>query len=116
QSDDRIYIPGRKNPIKLRSDDPVLLFLKRVRDEAHRFAVSYHRRRDERGKLESLLYGFPGIGRVRVRKLLSEYGSVRDLLERPPREIASLLNLSVTKADDFISFLKKEYSGNLSGE
>lgn len=110
ESDDRIYIPGRKNPIKLRSDDPVLLFLKRVRDEAHRFAVSYHRRRDERGKLESLLYGFPGIGRVRVRKLLSKYGSVRYLLERSPQEIASLINIPSAKAEDFLVFLKNAYA------
>lgn len=110
--DDRIYVPGRKNPLKLRSDDPVLLFLKRMRDEAHRFAISYHRLRDDKEKLRSLMYRFPGIGRVRVKRLMSEYHSVRDILEKPPREIASLLKISAARAEDFIGFLRREYPGN----
>ncbi|NIO15782.1 MAG: excinuclease ABC subunit UvrC [Deltaproteobacteria bacterium] len=107
--DDRVYIRGRKNPLKLKSDDPVLLFLKRVRDEAHRFALSFHRSRDEKSKLVSIMNNFPGIGRVRVKKLMDSYGSVREILDRPPAEVASLLKISPSKAADFLAYLTKEY-------
>lgn len=42
---DKIYLPGRKNPLPLRAGDPVLLLLQRLRDEAHRFAITFHRKR-----------------------------------------------------------------------
>lgn len=114
--DDRVYIPGRKNPLKLKSEDPVLLFLKRVRDEAHRLAISYHRLRDEKPKLKSLMYQFPGFGRVRVEKLMNAFGSLREILDRSPEEIASLLKIPEPKAKDFLAYLRKEYPGKPSGK
>jgi excinuclease ABC subunit C len=73
---DKIYVPGRKNPIKLKADHPALLLMMRIRDEAHRRAITYHRRLRGKALRESELDRIPGIGRKRKKLLLKSFGDI----------------------------------------
>ncbi len=107
---DRIFLPGRKNPLSLKGGDPVLLFIMRIRDEAHRFAVTFQRSAELRGKLVSLLSGFHGIGPGRVKTLITTYGSLKGILEKTPGEISELLKMSRPRSIELLEYLRKEFT------
>jgi excinuclease ABC subunit C len=73
---EEIYLPGRRTPLLLEPNHPVRLLLQRVRDEAHRFAVTRHRRRRSARRLATQLLAVPGIGPKRAQRLLARFGSV----------------------------------------
>ncbi|MHC1697142.1 MAG: excinuclease ABC subunit UvrC [Geobacteraceae bacterium] len=79
RSDERIFLPGRKNPVVLRQNSAPLLLLARIRDEAHRFAVDYHTKVRSRETLRSSTAKIPGIGANRWKMLLRHFGSVKNL-------------------------------------
>ena len=72
-----IFVPGRAEPIVLPHSSPVLQLVQRVRDEAHRFAVGFHRKVRAQRTLRSELDDIPGVGPAKRRKLLSRFGSLR---------------------------------------
>lgn len=74
---DKIYLPGRANPVNLEKDPDLLLFLQRIRDEAHRFAIGFHRKHRNKSSLHSELDDIPGIGKKKKAMLLKHYGSVK---------------------------------------
>ncbi len=65
RSEERVFLPGRKNPVVLRRNSNALFLLQRVRDEAHRFAITYHRQLRRRERLRSVLDSIPGVGPTR---------------------------------------------------
>lgn len=84
---EKLFRPGRKNPLLLPRHAPVLLFLMRVRDEAHRFGITRHRRMREKSSLTSELDRLQGIGQNRRQLLLKTFGSVRRLKAATPEEL-----------------------------
>jgi excinuclease ABC subunit C len=78
---ERVFLPGRKNPVVLRSNSTALFLLQRVRDEAHRFANTYHRALRTRTRLCSTLDAVEGVGPQRRRALLRAFGSIRRVRE-----------------------------------
>lgn len=88
-----IYLPDRADPLRLPEDSPALLLLRRVRDEAHRFAIGYHRSLRDRRTLASLLDGIPGIGEKRKQLLLLRFGSVEGLRKASLEELLSVPGL-----------------------
>lgn len=74
---EKLYKPGRKNPILLKSHNPVLLYLMRIRDESHRFGVTFHRKLRGKASIASTLDRIPGVGADRKKKLLKQLGSVK---------------------------------------
>jgi excinuclease ABC subunit C len=72
---EELFVPGRRAPIALEHSTPELQLLQRVRDEAHRFAITHHRTRRDRAMTRSLLDELPGVGPARKRALLSHFGS-----------------------------------------
>lgn len=76
---DRFYLPGRKDPVRLGPKSKAMLTLQRLRDEAHRFAVGYHRRLRSKGNITSLFEDIPGIGPVKARALLQLASRGRDI-------------------------------------
>lgn len=73
---EEIYLPGQPNPVVLRLDSPVLQLLQRLRDEAHRFAVTFHGKRRGRAAVASRLDDLPGIGPATKKLLLKNFGSI----------------------------------------
>jgi excinuclease ABC subunit C len=85
--EEEVYVPGRSDPIRLPRDSAGLQLLQRIRDEAHRFAIGFHRsRRDARAK-ESILDALPGVGPARKRALIRHFGSPERLLEATRDEL-----------------------------
>ena len=74
---EKLYKPGRKNPILLPGHNPVLLYLMRIRDESHRFGVTFHRKLRNKATLTSELDGIEGIGADRKNRLLKQIGSLK---------------------------------------
>jgi excinuclease ABC subunit C len=86
--EEEIHLPGRPEPLKLPRTSPALQLLQRVRDEAHRFAVEYHRSLRGKSQKRSGLDGIPGIGPARRRELLQRFGSLAALRRAGPEAIA----------------------------
>jgi excinuclease ABC subunit C len=89
--EEQIFVPGREQPIELPRTSPVLQLVQRVRDEAHRFAVGYHRKTRGRRTLHSQLDDIPGVGPTRRRKLLTRFGSLRGVRGASLAELASAI-------------------------
>ncbi len=85
---EEVWVPGEEDPIILPRTSEGLYLLQRVRDEAHRFAITHHRGRRSRTMVESLLDGVPGLGEVRRKALLTHFGSLRRLRAAGVEEIA----------------------------
>jgi excinuclease ABC subunit C len=95
---ERVYLPGRKNPVVLLPNSTALFLLQRVRDEAHRFANTYHQKLRSRARLASPLDDVPGIGPRRRRALLRRFGSLRRVGEATAEEIATVPGITLTLA------------------
>jgi excinuclease ABC subunit C len=88
RSDERVFRPGRKNPISLRQNSAPLLMLVRIRDEAHRFAITYHKAVRSKVLITSELDGIPGIGMKRKKALLTSLGSLKGVKEATLEQLA----------------------------
>jgi len=95
---EKLYRPGRKNPIVLPRHSPVLLFFMRIRDEAHRYGVTFHRKLRSDRFLASALIGIPGIGRSRVTLLLKEFGSLPRVARASQAELAAVAGIGPATA------------------
>ena len=94
RSDERIFLPGRKNPVILRQNSAPLLLLAQLRDEAHRFAISYHKKLRGRSALRSRIEDVPGIGAARKKALLRHFGSLQNLQLAGLDEIAAVKGIT----------------------
>ena len=93
-----VYMPGNPDPITLSKRSPGLRLLQRVRDEAHRFAITYNRKRREMRTVTSELLTIPGVGPTRRRALLHAFGSLQGVKDAPEEEIAKLPGFSPASA------------------
>jgi excinuclease ABC subunit C len=84
---EEVFVPGRADPIVLSRHNPGLQLLQRVRDEAHRFALGFHRQRREARGFESIFDDLEGVGPARRRALLNHFGSVDEMLSATPEEL-----------------------------
>lgn len=87
---EKLYKPGRKNPVLLKSHNPVLLYLMRIRDESHRYGVTFHRRLRGKASIASTLDQIAGIGPDRKKKLLKHLGSLKRIREASVAELTSV--------------------------
>ena len=87
---EEVFIPGRAAPLVLAHDTPELQLLQRVRDEAHRFAITHHRIRRDRAMTSSVLDDLPGVGPARKRALLAHFGSPDAILGASREELESV--------------------------
>jgi excinuclease ABC subunit C len=87
---DKIFVPGRSNPVHFGREGDLLLFLQRVRDEAHRHAVAFHRRRRRASTLASALDTITGIGRARKAQLIDRFGSFEAVRAATLDELSAL--------------------------
>jgi excinuclease ABC subunit C len=94
EREDKVFLPGRVNPVNFGKEGDLLLFLQRIRDEAHRFAIAYHRRRRRQASLKSALDEIPGIGPQRKADLVAHFGSMERIRSASVEEIARLPGFS----------------------
>lgn len=102
---DKIFLPGRSNPVNFGRDGDLLLFLQRIRDEAHRFAISFHRRRRNKTSIQSALDSIPGIGQKRKEMLFSHFGGIRQMAAASPDEISALPGMNRKVAEAVVNAL-----------
>jgi excinuclease ABC subunit C len=97
KENEQIFSPKRLRPITLPHTSPGLQLLQRLRDEAHRFAINYHRHIRKRQSLTSALDSIPGIGQRRKRNLLQQFGSVSAIKEATLEDLVATdgLNLNI---------------------
>lgn len=105
---DKVFVPGRKNPIPLRQDHPVLHLLMRIRDEVHRRAISYHRKLRGKDLTASILDRIPGIGLKKKRSLLNYFGSLDAVAGAAVEELLKVPGITRTQAENIARF----FSGN----
>ena len=99
RSDERVFLPGRKNPVVLRQNSAPLLLLAAIRDEAHRFAIGYHRKLRGKEGIASGIETVPGIGPKRRTALLKHFGSLQRLKEAAVADILSVPGMNRTTAE-----------------
>jgi excinuclease ABC subunit C len=97
------FLPGR-DPFKLKPRDPLLYFIERLRDEAHRFAVGSHRIRRRRDIREAGLQEIPGIGPTRKRALLHHFGTLKAIERAAPADLAKVPGISAETARKIYDF------------
>ncbi len=87
---EEVYLPGRSDPIRIPRDSEALYLLQNVRDEAHRFAITYHRQLRAKKLTRSILDDVPGLGSTRRTRLLKQFGSVKRMRELTEAEIVGI--------------------------
>ena len=104
--EEEVFLPAQAEPLRLSRRSPSLKLLQRARDEAHRFAVSYSRKRRAQRTITSELLAIPGIGPSRRRALLERFGSLAGVKTATPAEIAAVPGFSTTLAERILDRLK----------
>jgi excinuclease ABC subunit C len=95
---EEVWVPGQEDPVILRRSSEGLYLLQRIRDEAHRFAITHHRSRRSKSMVESALDDVPGLGEVRRKTLLKHFGSLKKLRDADVAEIAQVPGIGPTTA------------------
>jgi len=104
---EEVFLPGRAAPLVLGHDTPELQLLQRVRDEAHRFAITHHRIRRDRAMTASILDELPGVGPARKRALLNHFGSPDGVLSASREELEAVPGVPGKVARDLYAQLHR---------
>ena len=105
--DEEVFVPGFPAPIALDRSSPALQLLQRIRDEAHRVALRYHRRKRRAHSMETIFETLPGVGPVRRRAIIRHFGSVERFLEASQEELEGVPGLPQKTARDLYAQLHK---------
>jgi excinuclease ABC subunit C len=103
--EEELFVPDRAAPILLPRDSQGLYLLQRIRDEAHRFAVSYHRKLREKKGTKSILDDIPGIGPRRRQALLERFGSLEAIRAASVDDLASVPGMTRRVAEEMVQYL-----------
>jgi excinuclease ABC subunit C len=104
---EEVFVPGLRTPVVLPHDTPALQLLQRVRDEAHRFAVTHHRTRRDRAMTTSVLDELPGVGPSRKRALLTHFGSPEAILAASREQLEAVPGLPGKTARELYTYLHR---------
>jgi excinuclease ABC subunit C len=105
---EEVYVPGRPDPISIPRTSEALYVLQHVRDEAHRFAIGFHRQRRDAAVTRSALDDIPGVGRGRKATLLKWFGSVDGIKKATVDEIRAVPGISRHVAEQIHRRLQRE--------
>ncbi|HXY62315.1 MAG TPA: helix-hairpin-helix domain-containing protein, partial [Nitrospirota bacterium] len=112
---ERVFLPGVEEPVILDPTSATTHLVARVRDEAHRFAITYHRMLREKRAVYSELDDIPGIGTVRKKELLRHFGSVEKIKEATAEELASVEGMTSRVAQKILEFYAEGSGGKGPG-
>jgi excinuclease ABC subunit C len=104
---EEVFVPGSPAPVVMRHETPELQLVQRVRDEAHRFAITHHRTRRDRAMTESIMDDLPGIGPARKRALLQYFGDPESVLGATREELERVPGLPQKVARDLYAHVNK---------
>ena len=104
---EEIFVPGRERPILLSHDTPALQLMQRARDEAHRFAIEFHRNRRDKAMTRSLLDDLPGVGPARKRRLLEHFGSPDAFVRASREELEAVPGIPGKTAREVYEYIHK---------
>jgi len=107
---DKIYVPGRSNPLNTASFKQGLFLLQQVRDEAHRFAVTFQRKRRKKRSRLSVFDAIPGVGPKRKKLLLQQFKGLENLKAASVDELTSLPGITEKLAEQILARVKAEGS------
>jgi excinuclease ABC subunit C len=107
KTEEKVFHPQYKEPILLGRHSPLLLFLDRIRDEAHRFAITYHKKVRSGETIKSVLGEIPGIGEKRQNGLLKYFGSIEKIKEATEEELTKVPKMNRKTAQLVYHFFKK---------
>ncbi len=105
---EEVWLPGQEDPVILPRTSEGLYLLQRIRDEAHRFAITHHRSRRSKSMVESLLDDVPGLGEVRRKSLLKRFGSLKKLRAATVEEIAEVPGIGTRTAEAIAAALAEQ--------
>ena len=105
---EEIWKPGATYPVILPRSSEALFMLQRVRDEAHRFAITLHRNRRSKGMVDSILDDVPGLGPVKKKAVLAHFGSLKKVTEADVAELAQVPGIGPVQAQQIWEFLNVE--------
>lgn len=111
---EEIWRPGATYPIILPRNSEALFMLQRVRDEAHRFAISLHRNRRSKAMVDSALDDVPGLGPVKKKALLAHFGSLKKVAEANAQELAKVAGIGPIQAAAIWEFLSESNTEEMS--
>jgi excinuclease ABC subunit C len=106
RSEERVYLPGQSNPVILKRNSNALFLLQRVRDEAHRFAITHHKKLRNRQTLVSALDRIPGVGGARKRALLRTFGSVKRIEAATLEDLLKVPSMNEKTAREILQSLR----------
>ncbi|MGB9772691.1 MAG: excinuclease ABC subunit UvrC [Bacteroidota bacterium] len=115
---EEVYVPYASDPLQIAKTSSGLRLLQRIRDEAHRFAIAYHRLLRSKRTIRTELEAIPGIGPKRAKKLLEHFGSMKMVLKASEVELAAVVGKSVAQKlkEAFAQVPEKQIGGELSDE
>lgn len=111
---EEIWKPGAEYPVILPRSSEALFMLQRVRDEAHRFAITLHRNRRSKGMVDSVLDDVPGLGPVKKKALLAHFGSLKNVVAASETELADVSGIGPIQAGQIWQFLNSAESGEIA--
>jgi excinuclease ABC subunit C len=111
---EEIWRPGASYPVILPRNSEALFMLQRVRDEAHRFAISLHRNRRSKAMVDSELDDVPGLGPVKKKALLAHFGSLKKVAQADVAELAKVAGIGPVQAEAIWQFLSESNSEEMS--
>lgn len=115
-SEERFFLPGRQNPVIFKSSSEAFRILVSIRDEAHRFAITYHRKLRESTSLESELDQINGLGPARKKTLLTAFNSIDEIRSADVEKIAALKGFNRASAEVLLEELARADLGSESGQ
>jgi excinuclease ABC subunit C len=101
-----VWIPDQDDPVVLPRSSEGLYLLQRIRDEAHRFAITHHRSRRSKSMVESVLDEVPGLGEVRRKALLTRFGSLKRLRAASVDDLAAVPGIGRGTAESIVAALE----------
>jgi excinuclease ABC subunit C len=107
KTEEKIFHPQYREPFQLGKQSPLLHFLDRIRDEAHRFAITYHKKMRSKETIKSVIGDIPGIGKVRKRELLKHFGSVEGVKKASLDDLARAPKMDEKLAKKVYAFFRK---------
>jgi excinuclease ABC subunit C len=113
---EEVHLDNGQPPVRLPSDSAALLVLRRLRDEAHRFAITYHRHLRNRHIRNSVLDEVRGVGAARKQRLLAHFGSVRRILNAGPAGIAAVAGIGPALAEEIHARVRERLTGDRQAE